>query len=355
MSGENEVELRARWLEKASGATSRRDAMLVRLRDSCRPGSDDRPRVLDLSGIDLSGEDLSGLDLSDYDLSSANLSGCRLQRCNLSFARLDRALLQKAVLDGAELIGASLRDAVLDQCRAHSAGLGGADLEGARMVDALLENATLSKSSLRKVDARAVKLRGARLAEADLSGARFTRADLRDGDLKSARVDGASFDLADLRGARLMDLVGFRSANWIGADIRDIDLRGAYLVRRHVEDENYLFEFRRRDRLHALIYWIWWLSSDCGRSMGRWSLVLAVVVMVFGVLYRLAGVDFGSSDGPLAPFYFSIVTLTTLGYGDIIPRTTLTQILASLEALLGYIGLGGLLSILANKMARRAE
>jgi hypothetical protein len=31
------------------------------------------------------------------------------------------------------------------------------------------------------------------------------------------------------------------------------------------------------------------------------------------------------------------------------------QILAVFQALIGYVGLGGLLSILANKMARRAD
>ncbi|RME23141.1 MAG: two pore domain potassium channel family protein, partial [Deltaproteobacteria bacterium] len=72
-------------------------------------------------------------------------------------------------------------------------------------------------------------------------------------------------------------------------------------------------------------------------------------------LYKLAGVDFGGASGPFSPFYFSIVTLTTLGYGDIHPQSTAGQVLASAEALLGYVGLGGLLSILANKLARRAE
>jgi voltage-gated potassium channel Kch len=50
-----------------------------------------------------------------------------------------------------------------------------------------------------------------------------------------------------------------------------------------------------------------------------------------------------------------LVTLTTLGYGDVVPTSLAAQMLAVLEALLGYVGLGGLLSILANKMARRAD
>jgi len=53
--------------------------------------------------------------------------------------------------------------------------------------------------------------------------------------------------------------------------------------------------------------------------------------------------------------YYSIVTLTTLGYGDVVPASAPAQVLATIQAVLGYVGLGGFLSILANKMARRAD
>ena len=53
--------------------------------------------------------------------------------------------------------------------------------------------------------------------------------------------------------------------------------------------------------------------------------------------------------------YYSVVTLTTLGYGDAVPASLPAQVLAMSEAILGYVGLGDMLSILANKMARRAE
>ena len=49
------------------------------------------------------------------------------------------------------------------------------------------------------------------------------------------------------------------------------------------------------------------------------------------------------------------MTLTTLGYGDAVPASTAGQIIAMIEVLVGYLSLGGLISIFANKMARRAE
>jgi hypothetical protein len=52
--------------------------------------------------------------------------------------------------------------------------------------------------------------------------------------------------------------------------------------------------------------------------------------------------------------YFSFVTFTTLGFGDITPIKWYAQIIVTIEVILGYGMLGGLISILANKLARRS-
>jgi hypothetical protein len=52
--------------------------------------------------------------------------------------------------------------------------------------------------------------------------------------------------------------------------------------------------------------------------------------------------------------YFSVVTFTTLGFGDVTPINTAGEVLLTIEVILGYIMLGGLISIFANKLARRS-
>ena len=52
--------------------------------------------------------------------------------------------------------------------------------------------------------------------------------------------------------------------------------------------------------------------------------------------------------------YFSVVTFTTLGFGDVTPKTWLAELVVGLEVIAGYVMLGGLISIFANKLARRA-
>ena len=77
--------------------------------------------------------------------------------------------------------------------------------------------------------------------------------------------------------------------------------------------------------------------------------------LVFAGLFELVAIDYGEHRTPLSSLYYSVVTLTTLGYGDVVPASSWAQILAMIEVVLGYVMLGGLLSIFANKMARRAE
>jgi len=351
--------LAARWHQPdPGGGGSRRDATLQELKRTRKKGeaaNGSGPGGMDLRGIDLAGEDLGGLDLSRCDLSEANLSSADLRNSNLSWARLSGTSLSKARLDGCELLGSDLSSANLNECHAERAGFGGGDLTGASLIGAQLKEVTLSKSRLCHADFRAANLRGSRISEADLTAADFTRADLRETDLKQSNVLHTRFELTDLRAARLMGITHFAKANWVGADIRGVDLRGAYMVQRTIADANYLYEFRSRSKYHNALYWIWWLTSDCGRSLFRWTLFILFVTLMFALAYSRVGVDYGSYESVISPLYFSVVTLTTLGYGDVVPASIPAQILAVFQALLGYVGLGGLLSILANKMARRAD
>ena len=75
----------------------------------------------------------------------------------------------------------------------------------------------------------------------------------------------------------------------------------------------------------------------------------------FSYLYTLVGIDYGAYATALSPMYFSVVTMTTLGFGDAVPQTLAGQILTMIEVSTGYIMLGGLLSIFSNKLARRGD
>ncbi len=63
--------------------------------------------------------------------------------------------------------------------------------------------------------------------------------------------------------------------------------------------------------------------------------VLSVVVIVGSLMYIIEGEGNGFTDIPTS-MYWAIVTLTTVGYGDISPQTGLGKALASMLMLMGY-------------------
>ena len=63
--------------------------------------------------------------------------------------------------------------------------------------------------------------------------------------------------------------------------------------------------------------------------------VLALVIIVGAIMYVVEGPQNGYIDIPTS-IYWAIVTLTTVGYGDLAPQTALGKMLASLVMLTGY-------------------
>ncbi|MCH6575336.1 MAG: ion transporter [Bacteroidetes bacterium] len=63
--------------------------------------------------------------------------------------------------------------------------------------------------------------------------------------------------------------------------------------------------------------------------------VLTSVVVIGAIIYVVEGPEHGFTSIPVS-MYWAIVTLTTVGYGDISPQTPLGQFIASIVMILGY-------------------
>lgn len=75
----------------------------------------------------------------------------------------------------------------------------------------------------------------------------------------------------------------------------------------------FIKEFLEKTRLHKILAAIF------------------ITILSFTILFRLFGPSFGEIDD----FYFVIVTLTTVGYGDVTPKTHNEKVLAMILILIG--------------------
>ena len=294
--------------------------------------------------LDYAGRDLRGKDFTGQSLAGANFAG----------ADLTDAIFYDADVTEAEFTGATLDGANFEQARATRACFGNASMKGSRFFGGDLSASTLSGADLEGADLRNATLTQARMVQCTLDGADLECATLHDVTARGSSCFGTNFNRAKLGGSGLRELKGAEKASWLEAEITSVDFTGAYLLRRHILDQNYIHEFRNRGPAHRIVYWVWWLTSDCGRSMLRWGVCTLMVAVFFGLGYLVVDVDFGANQTLLSPFYFSLVTITTLGYGDVLPRSMAAQVMVMAEVAMGYMMLGGMLSIFSDKMARRA-
>jgi voltage-gated potassium channel len=79
--------------------------------------------------------------------------------------------------------------------------------------------------------------------------------------------------------------------------------------------------------------------------------ILTLVVILGTMMFVVEGPENGFSSIPQA-VYWAIVTLTTVGYGDIYPQTPLGQVLASMVMIMGYAIIAVPTGIVTVELAR---
>jgi voltage-gated potassium channel len=82
--------------------------------------------------------------------------------------------------------------------------------------------------------------------------------------------------------------------------------------------------------------------------------ILTAVTIIGATMYVVEGPQHGFDSIPRA-MYWAVVTLSTVGYGDISPKTALGQLLASLVMMLGYSVLAVPTGIVTVEIAQAAR
>lgn len=82
--------------------------------------------------------------------------------------------------------------------------------------------------------------------------------------------------------------------------------------------------------------------------------VLALTVVVGSAIYVIEGEENGFTDIPTS-IYWAIVTLTTVGYGDLSPKTPLGKTLASIVMIVGYAIIAVPTGIVTAELTRQSK
>ncbi|BBD08423.1 pentapeptide repeat-containing protein [Desulfovibrio ferrophilus] len=282
------------------------------------------------------------------DLSGANLQGKNLQKVNFQDALIGKANLKNANLDDANLQGAYLAQTNLKYARLWNANLQAAELPAAN-----LEKAEIPRSNLKNANLSCANLKGA-----DMGSANLKRTLLMDTRVQKTNFRGAQLDEADVRN------ISYKQWGISRGGYRDIELgncHGSQQFRRFAMDQDFIEEFRVHNKHWRfwLLYIPWLILCDCGRSFMLWLGWCIAAAVGFAFAYEHIGVDaFHLSNGLAWNFdtllYYSTVTITTLGFGDVTPITAQAKHWVMAEVILGYILLGGLISIMSTKLTRRS-
>jgi len=284
-----------------------------------------------------------------------------LRAAQMDGADLRRADLAGASLQGASLVGADLRES---------------DLRGAEIGTLAIRGEDGPYSTSRPTDMRGADLSGALLTgirvepEPDLSNAKFDHPLLEE---RSARDDAIwewvkrDRELTDDERPSLVDCEAiYRQLKLNYQESGQYATAGDFFMREMECKRAGLRETDRAEWLKQSVFY--WLSGYGERPMWvmRW---MAGFVLVFAWLQGALGLYDGETPvvGPgidwipswagvnafVTALYFSMVTFTSLGYGDVRPAAWwFPRILAGIEATLGLALMALLMVCIVRKFSR---
>jgi len=363
------------------------------------------PRA-DLRYAEFPDADLRYSEFPDTSLSSAEFPRANLKEAEFPHADLKHAEFPHADLTEAEFQETTLRGINLTEANLREAEFLEADLRDARFrpeyARAFAYSSTTDRLGASLEDAQFED--GTDLRGADLSGARIYQTAFRDVRINdetrfgiedenpygtacryeydpntgvSINEDTSRFEAAAWTYRRLESLF---EENAMGERARNAHIRKEEAQRAHrakqlesnewVEENGFYPDSWPKSLGEYAVSTVNWHLHRHGESLRRLLSVSGLLILLCGVLYSGAGIARSSPETTyrLTPtdltnpgaalvdllngLYFSVITFSTIGYGDFYPASPLSRLLVGIESLAGALFLALFVFVIGRRVAR---
>lgn len=264
----------------------------------------------------------------------------------------------------------------------------GIDLSGIKINNCVLINTCLANANLKNAQLGSVTLKNCTLNGAILTNARLGQVRFIDSSMGGADVKGAFFNVVEFNDKTTPNGLDYKKVSYLylikclfwavfGKGIfsespvanqkhtvflfNDTNnLTSPYNVsfKSYVDWYQYIFvQLRNFKRLPISEKFLFTLSLTFTKSWTSFSALGAFSLIanaLFAIIYKVNACELKDFDGTyLTAFYYSVVTFTTLGYGEITPLTDFTRVVVMFEVLLGYVTLGSFVFLIGHKVNDR--
>lgn len=314
----------------------------------------------------------------------------------LNDAEFHNAALSNAKFHETDLTRAEFHNAALSSVEFHDVNLSDAEFHGADLHDADCTDAVA-----RRTDFTYAILHDTVLTRADCRGATFTSALLYETVLTDTRINSQTtfydpeatfYDSITFRPAVVYeenpltseDLPGdihpLKAAEWVYRRLEKLheenalseDARYFHISK---EEAQRKYQWESGEYIRSAVSKLQWHVTGHGESIRRIFGSAAILILICGGLYPFAGGFESSSTGAayrfhlpptefsrtaildgiatfLQSIYFSVITFTTIGYGDLYPTGAWSKVLVGFESLSGAILIALFVFVLGRRVAR---
>jgi uncharacterized protein YjbI with pentapeptide repeats len=335
--------------------------------------------------------DLSGSNFENTVLYKANFGGSDLSDSFMVDTELTNAMLGGADLSSADLTNTSIRLSDLER-----SDLTSADLHGAQITETALDGARMAGA---QIDGRTTMLDDSE----SLFKIRLCVYDPRHDEIKDETDDGNTGSEEGAEEAATDEDNHPRAVKAISEDMdtrlnqaantyRTIENLASKNARPSLQATCYVRrqDIRRMQHAHAAktseslrgtigsrarcaFQWLSWATMKYGESPWRVVYTSLAVILLFGLAYSTVGGLTVTTEAPtigawqpigqiprspgfvgeiLLSLYFSVVTFTTVSYGDIQPSGVTSKLLAGVESMVGAVLIALLVAVLGRRLMR---